>query len=263
MVTILHVAPHPDDESIGAIATLLALKRAKHIVINLACSLGRIEPERRRLELEAACEMADFELMVHTPLLAISSGDDLAAAQRTLMATVARLVADRQVDVVVSPSPHDGHHGHEVVGRAARDAVAAAPSPAPRLWLWGLWADLPHPTLYVGFNDDRMARAIEVLEAHEGELKRNDYRRVVRGRAEANRVLGSERVFGWGARARPQPYAELLTEVVRRNGEWWASGARELDPKVPLADGEGAPVRFGWWMDSPSFADRLRRARSG
>jgi hypothetical protein len=129
--------------------------------------------------------------------------------------------------------------------------------------MWGLWADLPHPTLYVGFDDERMARAIHVLEAHEGELERNDYRLVVRGRAEANRVLGSERVFGWGARARPQPNAELLTEVIWRNGEWWASSPRELDPKVRLADGEGAPGRLGWWMDSPSFADRLGQARSG
>ena len=70
-------------------------------------------------------------------------------------------------------------------------------------------------------------------------------------------------MFGWGARGRPQPNAELLTEVVWREGEWWASSPRELDPKVPLADGDGAPARLGWWMDSPSFADRLRRARSG
>jgi hypothetical protein len=128
--------------------------------------------------------------------------------------------------------------------------------------MWGLWADLPHPNLYVGFDDEHVARAIHVLEAHAGELERNDYRLVVRGRAKVNRVLGSERVFGWGARARPQPNAELLTEVVWRDGEWWASSARELDPGIPLADGGGAPVRLGWWMDSPSFADRLRRARS-
>ena len=234
MATVLHVAPHPDDESIGAVATLLALRHAKHEVINLACSLGRLEPERRRLELETACGRAEFELIVHPPPLRISSGDDLAAAQRALAATVGRLIVERRVDVVVSPSPHDGHHGHEMVGRAARDAVCAAPALGPRLWMWGLWADLPHPNLYVGFDDERMARAIHVLEAHKGELERNDYRLVVRGRAEANRALGSERVFGWGARARPQPNAELLTEVTWRNGEWWASSARELDPKVPL-----------------------------
>ena len=129
--------------------------------------------------------------------------------------------------------------------------------------MWGLWADLPHPNLYVGFDDERMARAIHVLDAHEGELDRNDYRLVVRGRAKADRVLGCGRVCGRGARARPQDNAELLTEVVWRDGGWWASSARELDARVPLADGEGAPVRLGWWMDSPSFADRLRRARSG
>lgn len=208
-------------------------------------------------------QRAEFELIVHPPPLHISSGDDLDAAQRALSATVGRLILGRRVDVVVSPSPHDGHHGHEMVGRAVRDAVSAAPALGLRLWMWGLWADLPHPNLYVGFDDERMARAIHVLDAHAGELERNDCRLVVRGRAKANRVLGSERVFGWGARGRPQDNAELLTEVVRRDGEWWASSARELDARVPLADGEGAPVRLGWWMDSSSFADRLRRARCG
>ena len=229
-------------------------------MINLACSLGRLEPERRRLELETACGRAEFELIVHPPPLRISSGDDLAAAQRALAATVGRLIVERRVDVVVSPSPHDGHHGHEMVGRAARDAVCAAPALGPRLWMWGLSAVVPaSPNAACGYDDERMARAIHVLEAHKGELERNDYRLVVRGRAAANRALGPSACSAGALGPAPRPNAELLTEVTWRNGEWWASSARELDPKVPLADDDRAPVRLGWWMDSPSFADRLRQ----
>ena len=62
-----------------------------------------------------------------------------------------------------SPSPHDGHHEHQRVGRAARDAVhARREATPPRLWLWGLWADLPWPTLYHGFDEPLMERAIHV-----------------------------------------------------------------------------------------------------
>ena len=138
------------------------------------------------------------------------------------------------MDLLVAPSPHDGHHEHERVGRAARDAVhARREATPPRLWLWGLWADLPWPTLYHGFDEPLMQRTIHVLEAHEGELERNDYRALVRARATANRVLGAERVFGWGAAARPQPYAELLTEVVL-DGERLANhGSARARPERP------------------------------
>jgi LmbE family N-acetylglucosaminyl deacetylase len=271
-LTILHLAPHPDDESIGAPATLLELQAAGHHVINYPCSFGRAEQvNTRRAEVEEACRRAGFELDRAARGFSISSGDNLAAAQRGLTAEVRERIAARRVEIVVAPSPHDGHHGHELIGRAARDEVGACGDRAPRLWLWGLWADLPWPTLYVGFDERRLDQVIHVLEAHTSQLARNDYRELVRGRTRANRVLGAERVFGYGsATHEPHRFAELLTEAVLRDGRWWASPAREpLDPRAPLADlppprlGDDA-VRarahpLGWWLGEQSFGDRMRR----
>jgi LmbE family N-acetylglucosaminyl deacetylase len=259
----LHLSPHPDDEAIGAPASLLSLREAGHRVINLACSLGGPgQARRRRKEVQLACERAGFELQVHEPPLRIGGHDDRDAAQRRLIATIGARLESEPVDVIVAPSPHDGHHGHEVVGRAARDAIGRATGQRPRLWLWGLWADLPWPTLYFGFDDARLRQAIDVLEAHRGELRRNDYRIVVRGRASANRSLGSERVFGWGTPARPEPYAELLMELLFRDGEWWTNGARALEPADPLGDPAdthkgGRPI--GWWLRGASFIDTIGR----
>ena len=56
MLTVLHLSPHPDDEVLGAGATLLGLRDAGHRVINLACSLGRPEQQERRMVL--------FEILV-------------------------------------------------------------------------------------------------------------------------------------------------------------------------------------------------------
>jgi LmbE family N-acetylglucosaminyl deacetylase len=248
VLTVLHLAPHPDDEAIGAGATLLALQAAGHRVINLAVTLGRPDQAARRLrEVEHACERAGFELVVHSPA-------------RDLTGAVASLIDERGVDLLVTPSPHDGHHEHERVGRAARDALhARREATPPRLWLWAFWADLPWPTLYHGFDEPLLERTLHVLEAHEGELERNDYRALVRARATANRVLGAERVFGWGAEGRPQPYAELLTEVVLSGEEWRTTAAREFDAKDPLraAPTEGPrATRIGWWLYETSFTDR-------
>ena len=45
---VLHISPHPDDELVGAPATLMALRDAGHEVTNLALSLGRPEDHDRR-----------------------------------------------------------------------------------------------------------------------------------------------------------------------------------------------------------------------
>jgi LmbE family N-acetylglucosaminyl deacetylase len=260
IATVLHVAPHPDDEAIGAPATLLALREAGHRVINLACGLGEPgQQERRREEAEESCARAGFELVLHDPPLHLGPTGERQPALRELAAAIEDLVRAHGVTLVVGPSPHDGHREHEVVGAAARDALESLGTDAPRLWLWGLWADLPWPTLYYGFGELRLEQVVHVLEAHDGELRRNDYRVLIRGRAAANRCLGSERVFGFGTAMRPEPYAELLMEVALRDDEWWGNGARELAPDEPFreppGEGRGRAQPVGWWMQARSFAE--------
>ena len=213
MATALHVGPHPDHESIGAVATLLALRHAKHEVINLACSLGRLELERRRRELEPACQRRGFEVSVLPPPLRIPSGDDLAVAQRALATTAGRSSSSDESTSSSRPARttatrvRDWRDGP--AGGALRGACAG---PAPVTW--GLAADSPHPHPYVGFDDDRMARAIHVLEGTTASSQRNDYRGWCAGRAEANRVLGLEGVSA-GA-----PGAATARRRARRRGDW-------------------------------------------
>jgi LmbE family N-acetylglucosaminyl deacetylase len=246
VITALHLSPHPDDEAIGAPATLLALRAAGHRVINVACGLGRPgQAPRREAELREACARGGFELVIVDPSL-------------ELAAWVAARVGEDDVDLVVSPSPHDGHPAHEAVGRAAREAIERSGGRA-RWWMWGLWADLPLPTLVTEFGEARMAEVLAMLAAHAGELDRNDYAALVRARAVANRVLGAERAFGFGSAGLDGPYAELLTELAVHDGRWMAYEPRRLDASSPLL---GAPGErsLGWWLDEPSFHDRLGRS---
>ena len=260
--TVLHLAPHPDDELIGAGATLLGLKRAAWRVVSFACGLGRPEHrDRRRREFVAASERAGFDRDIQEPPVGLSRGDDLARAQEVLTDATVKCIRRYEATLVVAPSPHDAHHGHEVVGRAVRDALESLGDEAPVWWMWGIWADLPLPTLLFPFSDDLLDEVLNALRAYRGELERNDYARLVCARAAANSVLGPERVFKFGARGLAEPYAELLTEVVFRGGEWQMCKPRKLDARDPMP-GAQPDALIDWWLYEPSEGSRLRAVRA-
>jgi len=239
--TALHVAAHPDDEALGAPATLLLLRRAGFRVVNALVGLGRpADHARRRAEAEEAARRGGFELVFPEPPAAISSTDDLAAAEESLTVWLTGVFGAVDPSVVISPSPHDGHHGHDVVARATSRALAGSAASVP-WWVWGLWNDLPCPTLYVPFDDQVLADVVHVLDAYSGEVARNGYDRLPAARGVVHAVLGSERVFGFGrGRAADAPYAELLSELWRVGDHWQLGTPRLLDiasPLTPVADG--------------------------
>lgn len=223
--TALHLAPHPDDELIGAPATLMALRDAGWRVVNLACGLGAPEQRaRREAELREACRLARFELRIAGP------GEEPAAA-------IAAAIAELEPALVVSPCPQDRHPAHLRVAGAAAEALARVPVATPRWWTWALWGWLPQPTLATAFEESRLQEILAALSAHRGELARNDYRRLVRGRAEAAACLAPELLFGFGAdTGDPAPvYAELLSEQVPAAAGWQLGAPRWLDPENPFS----------------------------
>ncbi len=255
---VLHVSPHPDDELIGAPATLMALRDRGHRIVNFAASLGAPESaQRRRAELEEACRRAGFELLVaHDPFGRISSSfpGEREIPEHRLAEELAVLLEERAFDLVLSPSPHDRHPGHELVARAVRGVLGRGRGPA-RWWLWRLWWELPLPTTVVSFGDARMSEIVHALEAHHGEVQRNDYRALVEGRAREVRVLAPELIFGFGSAVLDEPYAEVSTEVVLENDQWLLGRPRRLDPSAPLASPSALDV--SWWLNAPSVTQRV------
>ena len=249
--TVVHVAPHPDDEALGCPGTLLHLLDRGWEVVSVIASLGFPHQwERRRAEFEEASRRAKFVPVFLEPPVGISLDDDLAGAAERVASELPGIVSSYGASVVVSPSPHDVHHGHEAVARGVQRAIGALP-PAVRWWMWGIWGDLPAPNVFFPFGEPALVRMLHILEAYEGELERNDYRRLLSGRALTNAVLGSERVFGFGAAAASAlPYAEVLTEVRRVGQRWMASQAHHLD-EGPLLD-EQFTIDLTAWLESPS-----------
>ena len=150
--TILHVAPHPDDEAVGCPGALLHLRDRGWTVVSVIASLGFSgQWERRRAEAEAAAERAGFVPVFLDPPLNLDLDGDLAEATRRVATELPGIVEEHGASIVVSPSPHDVHHGHEAVGRGVQRAVAALP-PTLRWWMWGVWGDLPAPNVYYGYD---------------------------------------------------------------------------------------------------------------
>lgn len=234
MPSALLVSPHPDDEVLGLGGTVGTLVAAGWTVTNFACSLGRAaDHERRHDELRRAGDR--FGIDVEVLGVGISGSDDLDAAQIALVAGISEAVVRLQPDVVVSPTPHDLHHGHEVVGRSV--AAALAHVDGARWWQYAIWGDLPFANLYIPVEPRYTERALYVLGAYSGEIARNDYRDLLSGNWIRNRALGAERVFGFGAMRPVEARAvELAYEVVRSEGSWFAGTPRVLDFDAPLVD---------------------------
>ncbi|WP_237573598.1 PIG-L deacetylase family protein [Mycolicibacterium lacusdiani] len=234
MKTVVVVSPHPDDEILGAGATLALLKSHGWRVVNLACSLGKpADQQRRREELLEAATRIGFDTVIMDPPIPISSNDDLVHAEHLVSDALEELIDEVDAHLVVAPHPDDGHHGHEAVGRGVRRALARSERRVP-WWMWGLWAELPSPTLYVPFGEATLATVARALNAHAGENARNAFHRLLPARAVAATVLGSERVFGFGAaQADPAPYAELLTEITFDGTSWHRGSPRIMNPASP------------------------------
>jgi LmbE family N-acetylglucosaminyl deacetylase len=258
--TVLHVAPHPDDEAVGSPAALLHLLDRGWTVVSVISSLGfEGQWQRRRAEALEASERAGFVPVFFDPPLNLDLDADLELATHRLATELPTMVKEHEASVVVSPSPHDVHHGHETVGRGVQRAMAVLP-PTVRWWMWGVWGDLPAPNVFYPFDERILERAAHVLEAYAGELARNDYRRLLAGRAAANAVLGSERVFGFGSAAvSTLPYAEVLTEVKLLDGRFMASEPHQLD-EGPFRDAN-FDLDLTPWLDSPSVHDLVGRIR--
>jgi LmbE family N-acetylglucosaminyl deacetylase len=248
---VVHVAPHPDDEAVGCPGALLHLQDRGWTVVSVTASLGFSgQRDRRRAESGEAARRAGFVPVYFDPPLDLDLDADLDLATRRIANELPAIVEEYGASIVVSPSPHDVHHGHETVGRGVQRAMAVLP-PTLRWWMWGVWGDLPAPNVFYGFDQKMLDRALHVLDAYAGELERNDYRSYLAGRASANAVMGSERVFGFGSSAASAlPFAELLTEVRLLDGRFMASQPHLLDEGGELTLEYDADLTA--WLDSPS-----------
>jgi LmbE family N-acetylglucosaminyl deacetylase len=246
--TALLVSPHPDDEVLGAGAAAIALRRRGWRVINLVCGLGRPEDHsRRRREVQAAARVLDIETQFTEPL-AMSSDDDLDAAQAKVTALVAEELESREPQIIIAPAVHDGHHAHELCGRAVRDAVQLT-CVSRTVWWWRLWGQGGPPTLVIDCTD-AMSVLRAALAEHAGEVDRNRYLELLDADATADAIRASEQLFGFGRPGLTTNRARVFCETVWDQGQWRFGEPRVLGSPT-LVEPSCVSARVWLWSDSP------------
>jgi LmbE family N-acetylglucosaminyl deacetylase len=138
----LVLAPHPDDETLGAGATIMRKVEAGtpvHLVVVTDGSKSPIgDPAAvtalRRAELRAACEVLGVASRDVTELGFVDAeldGDDPA-----LVAALREVVAAHHPDEVLVTGDTDPHEDHAALGAAARRALAGTRTPVRTYPVW-------------------------------------------------------------------------------------------------------------------------------
>ncbi len=218
-------APHPDDEAlIGALPLRLRLETGAR-VIDCAVTLGSDvgQRARRRRELESACRVLGFDLVVPVdpsgvgpsgfdnvnPRTRASRPEEWAAKVETL-----RAIFDREKpDVVFAPHAEDFNTTHIGTHFLVVEALTAhlersGRGPLPFVET-EFWHQLAEPNLLVGVTPEVLAILLMAAAEHAGEMARNPYHLRQPGRMMDNVRRGSEVVGGQGAAAQNFAFAEL------------------------------------------------------
>ncbi len=220
--SVVVVAPHPDDETIGPGGTLALLARAGvdiHVVIVTG---GELSPgtgfppgevaHRRMAEAEEACA----RLGLAAPKCLGQPDGSVADRVSVVAGGLAGVLTDTAPDAVFVPWFGDGHPDHRAVNDAL-DAAMGRPGvgPAPEIWAYETWTPLPAtrlvditssmPTKQSALDAHVTARAAFDLDAMTG---LNRYRSVHglagRGWAEAFLAMPVARYFALAAACRPE-----------------------------------------------------------
>jgi LmbE family N-acetylglucosaminyl deacetylase len=246
---VLICSPHPDDEALAATLPLRMRLECGAKVTNIAITLGsdHAQRARRRRELESACAVLGFKLVIPSesgrPAAAPSGARESAQSVRASadrahwgfdhvnistrqqhpdlwasnVSALAAIFDHEQPDVVFAPHADDFHSTHVGTHFLAVDALAKYVQSSGRdsimLIETEFWHHLRRPNLMVGIPADALALALLAATEHGGEMSRNAYHLSQPARLMDNVRRGAEVAGGQGSTAPSFPFAELYRVV--------------------------------------------------
>jgi N-acetylglucosamine malate deacetylase 1 len=228
-VKVLIASPHPDDEALIGALPLRLRREAGARVVDCAITLGsdvRQRP-RRLAELQSACRVLDFELVV--PLgsgfdrVTLQNRHEQAGEWRSKVAALKEIFDREKPDAVFAPHAEDFNTAHVGTHYLVQDALGGHLESAGRgpvvLIETEFWHEHSAPNLMIGVSPETLAIQIMATAEHGGEVSRNPYHLRLPARMMDNVRRGSEVVGGQGAAAQPFAFAELYRVVFMKGME--------------------------------------------
>ncbi|MCC5807388.1 MAG: PIG-L family deacetylase [Opitutales bacterium] len=180
--TAVIFSPHPDDECIVGGLPLRLRRESGWRVINVAVTLGSLQSRRaeRMAELEEACARLGFEL--------VPAGDGGLEAVRLetrrnrphhwthAVNAVGTVLLEHRPAAVFLPHAVDGNPTHMGVHALVRHALHRTGAGLRCLAVeTEFWSPMEDPNCLVESSADDVARLVEALACHRGEVSRNPY----------------------------------------------------------------------------------------
>jgi len=185
--TLLVLAPHPDDETLGCGAALAAASRIGCKVIVVALTDGRMShPRSKMFPPERLIALRQSELVDAVCILTRGQGhviplgfpdqgmthDDIQQARKRLL----DIVDESKVGVIWTTWEADPHPDHQLAARLGREVVEARPDVV--LWRFPVWgrftekAPLANDVLYRFSSEPFSAQKAAAIAAHSSQMTR-------------------------------------------------------------------------------------------
>jgi len=242
---VLVFSPHPDDECIIGGLAIRLLREGPMRIVNVAVTQGSNKERQaaRWDELTRACEYVGFELVETVPgglerVNAKTRQADPAHWSRAVD-RIAEVLAEHRPRVAMFPHDTDWNSTHIGTHYLVADALARQASDFTcHVVETEFWGAMATPNLMVESSVDDLARMMEALSFHVGEVQRNPYHLLVPAWMQDNVRRGGELVGGQGGAAPDFSFCTLYRHRLWKDGRFNAlyEGGRSL----PAADNAAA-----------------------
>lgn len=213
-------SPHPDDEALIGALPLRLRQEAGARVTDCAITFGSnlSQRARRRNELESACRVLGFDLVIPQPPAGFENVNLKTRAERPdewaqKVETLAQTFEELQPDVVFAPHAEDWNTTHIGAHYLTVDALGAyleRTRRGPLIFVeTEFWHENSQANLMVGVTAETEAILVMATAEHGGEVSRNPYHVRHPARMIENVRLGAETVGGQGGPAPDFTFAEL------------------------------------------------------
>lgn len=230
--TVMILSPHPDDECITGTLALRLLKENNAHVINVAVTVGsnKDRQEARMKELEAACELLEFECVF------------LNENWKTKEKELKSLVQKYSPDLIIAPHTKDFHPAHIKTGELCKKVLSSLKKETTLVAWSEFWGQMSRPNLLVEAPKEIVELQMEALMKHEGEIERNPYHLRLPAWMMDNVRRGSEVVGGKGAAATNMAFGVLYQLQLCKNGKF--STKKLSDPFLTADQNAGQMFRL-------------------